>query len=394
MSESNELKVRSPLFPRYSKVKALLPVLQGMPKASVTKLIQEIWEHTGTPQNPVDWSEPDNWIHERLNGDHAALAMKIWAETGKVVNPRHLYGPYLFLNLHGLLEPDSAGVYRLTDRGERFLAGSEPVLREIDDVEGLLYLLGLLATKTQAKRGDLLPEWSEFLQENSKFTTASVFKDTLRRRLLNLVERGYVHREGNSYTITEKGMKYAEAGLSETEDARRSVLRSVKKYNDKQREELRARLISMHPYKFEHLISDLLEAMGYEDVTVTKEAGDKGVDVVATVQFGITTITEVVQVKKHQGSIGRPVLDQLRGALPYHSAIRGTLITLGKISKGCREAALFPGAAPISLIDGDRLLDLLIEHEVGVKKRPVTIWELETETPAEADLEPLETLAN
>lgn len=394
MSERKELKVRSPLFPRYSKVRAVLPVLEGMPKTSITKLIQEIWEHTGTPQNPVDWSDPDEWIDRRLNGDHAALAMRIWVESGKAVNPRHLYGPYLFVNFHRLLEPDSAGFCRITERGERFLAESDDMLREIDDVEGLLFLLGLLATKTQAKRGDLLPEWSEFLQENSKFSTASVFKDTLRRRLLNLVERGYVDREGNSYAITEQGMRYAEVGLSETEDAKRSVLRSVKQYNDSQREELRARLISMRPYQFEHLISELLEAMGYEDVTVTKEAGDKGVDVVATVQFGITTITEVVQVKKHQSSIGRPVLDQLRGALPYHSAIRGTLITLGKISKGCREAALFPGAAPISLIDGDRLLDLLIEHEVGIKKRPVTIWELETETSVEADVEPLETLAN
>jgi len=133
----------------------------------------------------------------------------------------------------------------------------------------------------------------------------------------------------------------------------------------------------MHPYRFEHLIRELLEAMGYEDVTVTKESGDKGVDVVATVQFGITTITEVVQVKRHQASIGRPVLDQLRGALPYHKAIRGTLITLGSFSKGCTEAALYPGAAPIGLIDGDKLLELLVEHEIGIQKRPATLYELD-----------------
>lgn len=70
-------------------------------------------------------------------------------------------------------------------------------------------------------------------------------------------------------------------------------------------------------------MSELLEAIRYEDVEVTKESGDKGVDVVATVQFGITTITKVVQVKRQQGSIGRPILDQLRGAFPYHKAIRG-----------------------------------------------------------------------
>lgn len=104
----------------------------------------------------------------------------------------------------------------------------------------------------------------------------------------------------------------------------------------------------MPPYQFEHLIGDLMEAMGYEDVTVTKQSGDKGVDVVATVQFGITTVREVVQVKRHGGkvTIQRQIIDQLRGSLPYHQAIRGTRITLGKISKGATEAALFPCAAP------------------------------------------------
>jgi restriction system protein len=129
--------------------------------------------------------------------------------------------------------------------------------------------------------------------------------------------------------------------------------------------------------------------MDYENVAVTKQSGDKGVDVVATMQFGITTVTEVVQVKRHQGSIGRPVLDQLRGALPYHGAIRGTLITLGSFSKGCTEAALFPGAAPIGLIDGDRLLDLLVQHEIGVQKRTTPLYELDEgyfEVPAEGKL--------
>lgn len=93
--------------------------------------------------------------------------------------------------------------------------------------------------------------------------------------------------------------------------------------------------------------------------------------------FGITTIREVVQVKRHKGSIGRPVLDQLRGALPYHGAIRGTIITVGTFSAGCKEGALFPGAAPITLIDGDRLIELLVRHEVGIQKKPAHVFEID-----------------
>lgn len=98
----------------------------------------------------------------------------------------------------------------------------------------------------------------------------------------------------------------------------------------------------MNPYKFEHLIGQLLEAMGYEQVEVTKASGDKGVDVVGRVQVGITTITEVVQVKRMQSNITRPVIDQLRGALPYHSAIRGTLITTGRFAGNCEKRLCIP----------------------------------------------------
>ncbi|WP_408065674.1 restriction endonuclease [endosymbiont of unidentified scaly snail isolate Monju] len=355
-----------------------MQTLEGVAKSDVTHLIQSIWQQTGTPQNPVDWSEPDKWIAERLSGENAALAAKIWQQSGHVVNPRHIYGTYLFINTYDLLVPDAQGIYRLSERGKGFLDEDPATVQALDETEGLLKLLNILATKTQAKRGDLLPEWAEYLQEHSKFTTPSTFKDTLSRRLANLVERGLVAREGNRYTITEVGLEYAEKSLPEGEDPRLSVLRAVNEHNARQREALRELLAAMQPYHFEHLIGDLMEAMGYEDVTVTKQSGDKGVDVVATVQFGITTVREVVQVKRHsKASIPRQTIDQLRGSLPYHQAIRGTLITLGKISKGATEAALFPGAAPITLIDGERLLDLLIEHGIGIKKRPVELWEVD-----------------
>lgn len=387
-------KVRTPLFPTYGAVRALMPIFRGLKKADVTRFINAIHAQTGTPQNPVDWSEPDKWIPERLKGADAALAQRIWSGTGHHVNPRHVYGEYLFINSFELLSVDSNGEYELTDLGRAFLADEAGAVRELDEAEGLTRLLSILATKDKVRRRDLLPEWSEYLLEHSKFQTPSTHADTLRRRLANLVERGLVDREGNSYTINEAGLQYAEAIEPASADPRSEVLRAVKAFNNQQRVALKAMLADMHPYKFEHLVRDLLEAMGYEDVTVTKEAGDKGVDVIANIQFGITSVREVVQVKRTpNASLIRPIVDQLRGALPYHQAIRGTIITLGTVSKGAQEAAVFPGAAPITLIDGEKLLDLLIDHEVAIKRRPVTMWEVdvdffggtEEETPAQVE---------
>lgn len=362
-------KVRTPLFPLYSEVRSLLPIWDGVQKDDVRELIKEIWEHTGTPQDPVDWSNPDKWIGERLPSEYQQLARRIWEGTHKTVNPRHVYGSYLFIYGYDLLAPDSTGRYRLTARGKGFLHGREDVVREIDELEGIPELLAMLATKPKAKRGDLLPEWSEFLRAYSRYGTDSTIKDTLRRRLVNVAERGFATREGNTFDITDKGAAYAADSWRAPSEPHREVLRAINAYNTEQIALLKERLGEMAPQRFERLVGDLLEAMGYEDVAVVGQSGDRGIDVVGTVQVGITTVREVVQVKRHKHNINRKVVDQLRGALPYHQAIRGTLIALSQFTSGCAEAALYPGAAPITLIDGDRLIQLLIEHEIAVTRR-------------------------
>ena len=375
MMVDDENRVRTPLFPSYSEVKHLLRMWDGVAKSHILSLIQDIRSQTGTPQAPMDWTDPDDWITQRLTGTSEQLAKKIWHASKRKVNPRYVYGSYLFINNFGLLIPDSDNVYRLSDDGMAFLDGDEDVIRRIDFIEGLDEILSILATKTRAMRGDLLPEWSEYLREHSKFGKRSTIKDTLRRRLVNLTERGLVSRDGNYYVITPSGIDYsasfADAGQVNPE---REVTRSIAHYNQQQRETVRERLTVMPPPAFERLARDLLEEMGYEDVHVTKQSGDKGVDVVATVRFGITSVREVVQVKRHKGRIGRPVLDQLRGALHYHDAIQGTIIALGSFTQGCQEAAVFRGAAPITLIDGDRLLQLMEEHGMGIVKKPATLF--------------------
>ena len=64
---------------------------------------------------------------------------------------------------------------------------------------------------------------------------------------------------------------------------------------------MRERLESLDPYRFEELIKDLLEAMDYEDVQVTKQSGDKGVDVIAKFQFGITDVCPMGWMLKKLG---------------------------------------------------------------------------------------------
>lgn len=367
-----------PLFPPYTKVKDLLKSFDSNITINQIALMQKaIKDQLGTPQKPMDWRNPDDWIEERLNGENQKIAQHIWRHQ---INPRYVQGAFWVAKQYELIKIDDQEFIHLSDKGKRFLDGDQQVYYEMDQSEGILEILSILGTKDRVQRKDVLPEWEDFLIKYTNYSQPSVMKDTLRRRLINLEERGYVYREGFYIQITELGIQYLNQVnplIKQEADSKRELLNSLEKYNEIQRKLLKKRLYRISPYQFEQLVKDLLEAMGYENVEVTKASGDYGVDVIATIQFGITTIKEVIQVKRVQGTVGRPILDQLRGALHYFGALRGTIITTGSFTKQCKEKALFPGAAPIGLIDGDRLLDLLLQHEVGVKKRTTIIHDID-----------------
>lgn len=361
----------TPHLPTYEQARILLPLFDQVQISVAKDLINAVYEQTGTPQNPVDWSNPDSWIPEKLSGKNAELAKLIWDKSGQRVNPRYLRGIYWLIVRHELAKNEN-GKFKITDKGRQFVNNDSTTIKEIDSIEGITYLLALIATKTRAQRKDLLPEWSAFLNKHTNYSSIPAITNALWQRLRNLKNRGYIEKDGTYYVITKQGSDYAEEVLITEPD--RKVFQSISVFNDNQKNKMRKLLEEMNPYHFEYLIRDLLAAMGYEDVTVTSQSGDKGVDVVANIQFGITDITEVVQVKRHKANIGRQIIDQLRGALPYHRAIRGTLITLSDFTQGSKDAAIFSGAAPITLIDGDRLIDLLFEHEIGITRKSIDLF--------------------
>jgi hypothetical protein len=149
-------------------VRRLLTILEGVPKASVVGMLNAIRAHTGTPQSPVEWSDPATWIGERLSGGEAALARRIWEESDRIVYPRHIYGAHLFINGHGLLVPDATGVYRLSDGGDAFWRGDTEVRRgkTSSAASGLTVsrLFGILVSLSfQSARCDVVGEELQWL---------------------------------------------------------------------------------------------------------------------------------------------------------------------------------------------------------------------------------------
>jgi len=145
MTDTQEFVVQTPLFPSYSEVEKLLVILgDKTTKHEFLNFFKAIWGQTGTPQNPVDWSNPDQWIEERLDGQEKILGKRIWEESNKTVNPRHVYGSYLFISTYELLVTDPSGIYRISDKGKGFLNNEHAVMRELDKAEGLPKLLAIL----------------------------------------------------------------------------------------------------------------------------------------------------------------------------------------------------------------------------------------------------------
>lgn len=125
----------------------------------------------------------------------------------------------------------------------------------------------------------------------------------------------------------------------------------------------------MDPIRFERLVLDLLLAMGYggsreEAASMTKVSNDEGIDgVINEDRLGLDVI--YVQAKRWQNTVGRREIQGFVGALAGQQAHKGIFITTSDFAETARTyAKTIP--QKVILLDGDRLADLMIQHNIGV----------------------------
>lgn len=139
--------------------------------------------------------------------------------------------------------------------------------------------------------------------------------------------------------------------------------------------ELLSRIMDQSPSFFEGLIVKLLSSMGYgSDGTLAQaigRSGDGGLDgVIHQDKLGLDVV--YIQAKRYASSnaVGRPDLQSFIGALSGESAHKGVFVTTSRFSSGALEY-LKTVQQRVITIDGDRLVELMIEHGVGVKPKQV-----------------------
>lgn len=131
-------------------------------------------------------------------------------------------------------------------------------------------------------------------------------------------------------------------------------------------------------FVFERFLKEYLQAIGLEEVELTKPTRDDGVDLKA-VRKGVgefsnaDTTRYYVQAKRYKpGSqpIAPKLINELRGSMPM-DVEKGIFITTSSFSNKAQEKALDRNFKPVVLIDGEKLVSSCIDNEIGFYYKPV-----------------------
>lgn len=207
------------------------------------------------------------------------------------------------------------------------------------------------------------------LEHDMLDTSGKTPEATMYAQILSEVKRRRGRGEQQRFMILGKGMitlaKWQAKGLAF----------QVEEANRKARKKLLSTVKGMTPGDFEDLIGRLLAAIGFEEVEVTSRSKDGGIDVRGTLVVGDVIRTRLaVQVKRWQQNVQSPVVQQVRGSLGAHE--QGLIISTSDFSMGAKQEAERPDATPVGLMDGEQLVALLVEHEIGVRRTAFALIEL------------------
>jgi len=150
----------------------------------------------------------------------------------------------------------------------------------------------------------------------------------------------------------------------------------IRQHNARVRRKLLAQVRALDGSEFEELIAQLLGVLGFEEVTVTSYSKDGGIDVRGTLVVGTVIRTRMaVQAKRWSHNVQSPVVQQVRGSLGTHE--QGLIITTSDFSHGAYTEAQRPDAIPVALMNGEQLVDLLVENDIGIERTRYDLIELE-----------------
>jgi len=125
-------------------------------------------------------------------------------------------------------------------------------------------------------------------------------------------------------------------------------------------------LQSISPSSFERLCQRLLRELGFQNVEVTGQTNDGGIDGKGMLRLGgVLSFHVIFQAKRYKGSVSPSIVRDFRGAM-VGRADKGLIITTGTFTREAKKEAQRDGAPPIDLMDGNDLAEKLKELKLGI----------------------------
>ncbi|WP_317898125.1 restriction endonuclease [Aurantibacillus circumpalustris] len=131
-------------------------------------------------------------------------------------------------------------------------------------------------------------------------------------------------------------------------------------------EQIIEELQSISPSAFERLCQRLLRELGFQNVEVTGQTNDGGIDGKGMLRLGgVLSFHVIFQAKRYKGSVSPSIVRDFRGAM-VGRADKGLIITTGTFTREAKREASRDGAPPIDLMDGNDLAEKLKELKLGI----------------------------
>lgn len=153
---------------------------------------------------------------------------------------------------------------------------------------------------------------------------------------------------------------------------------AVKEIRDAIAIDLLENLLQVSSNRFEVIVLDVLHKLGYgghrDDLQRVGGTGDAGIDgIISLDKLGLERV--YVQAKRWQTTVGRPELQAFYGALAGQKAKRGIFITTSGYTAHAIDFA--KSVEGLVLIDGNRLVNLMMDNEIGVSSQVIKLPKLD-----------------
>jgi restriction system protein len=145
----------------------------------------------------------------------------------------------------------------------------------------------------------------------------------------------------------------------------------IRERNRRVVDELREQLSRMDWRVFEStFLTQVLEALGFEEVEITQASRDGGVDARVTYQRGLVSAQAIVSAKHWKNRVPVDEVRKVRGIKGREDT--AIIITTSSFSADARKEAE-PGQnqRAVYLIDGQRIVDICRSSGIGVRKVPL-----------------------